>query len=56
MNFKLKYFFIGIFFLISIYQSFGQEIKISENLILHKLSEGTVEKRVSEVEKEPPIY
>ena len=39
MNNKLKYLLTGIILLITGYQSFGQEIKISENLVLHKLSE-----------------
>lgn len=39
MNNKFEVFCVGLFLLISINQSFGQEIKISENLILHKLSE-----------------
>ena len=39
MNNKFKYFIAGIIILISVSQSFGQEIKISENLVLYKLSE-----------------
>ena len=39
MNYRLRCFLIGIIILISINQSFGQKIKVSENLILYKLSE-----------------
>jgi len=39
MNNKFKYFIAGAIILISVSQSFGQEIKLSENLVLYKLSE-----------------
>ncbi len=39
MNYEFKYLIAGIIILISLNQSSGQEIKISENLVLYKLSE-----------------
>nr|WP_321356289.1 subclass B1 metallo-beta-lactamase, long type [uncultured Draconibacterium sp.] len=39
MNFKLKCIIAGLFSLISVNMIFGQEIHVSENLVLYKLSE-----------------
>ncbi len=39
MNYRLKYFIAGLISFISTNQMFGQEIRVSENLVLYKLSE-----------------
>ncbi len=39
MNYRLKYFIAGLVLFISTNQMFGQEIQVSKNLVLYKLSE-----------------
>jgi hypothetical protein len=43
MKFKLKYIIAGLFSLISVNLIFGQEIQVSENLVLYKLSDNCYE-------------